>query len=219
MPEKIENLLKWLKWNSSNFLSLFRFAGIFFTFFLAEWSVQKKLFVYVILETTDALDGILARKLGNNRGFGMILDPVVDKMSKVFVLIFFFIHSLLESYMIGAIILGESFVLVIVFYGVYLSVKYHAQAMHITNRKRSYRKILLNARDLVLEKWGVNLAGKIAMIFYAIMAALIFFNIQIFKNEIVEFGYHLAFWGGFLARVVSIPLYGYAVYEAQKELF
>ena len=219
MTEKIRSVRKWLVWNSANFLSVFRLFGIFFTFFLTNWSIEKKLFVYVLLEMTDALDGLLARKIGNNRGFGMMLDPAVDKISKVLVLIFFFTHNLLKSFMIGAIILGESFVLVIVFYGAYLSVKYQSQARRRAGRKIDYRKILASSHNLVLEKWEVNLAGKIAMIFYTIMAALIFFNIQIFKNEIVEFGYRLAFCGGFLARIVSIPLYGYAVYKAQKELF
>ncbi|OGI16310.1 MAG: hypothetical protein A2Z52_02495 [Candidatus Moranbacteria bacterium RBG_19FT_COMBO_42_6] len=221
MDKKGEGFWWHIYWNLANIISISRLISIFTVLFLTDWSIRAKLLLYVILESTDALDGPVARKVKNNNGIGRIIDPAVDKLDKFFVLIFFFYSACISNEIIGAIMLGESFVLVIAFYGSYFIFKHHVML-----RKKPFfrlsrlelREILSHTKKEMLQRGEVNMAGKIAMIFYAIMAGLIFFHIEVHSNAALEFGYKLAFLGGFLARIVSIPFYGYAVYKAQKEL-
>jgi len=212
----------WFVWNAANFISIARLISIFTLLFLTDWSIRSKLFWYVFLEATDALDGPVARKVGNNKGIGRVIDPVVDKLDKFFVLIFFFYAGCISNDIIGAIMLGESFVLIIALYGTYLIFKHKVllrKKPFFRLNRSELREVARDSKKEMLRRGGVNLAGKIAMIFYAIMAALIFLHIEVHNSIAFEFGYKLAFLGGFLARVVSIFMYGYLAYNTQKELF
>jgi CDP-diacylglycerol--glycerol-3-phosphate 3-phosphatidyltransferase len=55
-----------------------------FSDFLGSWSVPEKgllaAVIFVIASVTDALDGILARRMGQTTQFGAFLDPVADKL-------------------------------------------------------------------------------------------------------------------------------------------
>lgn len=212
----------WLVWNLANIISIARFISIFTVLFLTGWNTKIKLLLYVLLESTDALDGPVARKVNNKNGIGRLIDPMVDKFDKLFILIFFFYSGYLSNEIIGAIMLGESFVLVIAFYGTYLILKHHVQRKKKPFFRLSWlelREVLRDSKEEVLQKVEVNMAGKIAMIFYTIMAGLIFLYLEIQTSRVLEFGYKLAFMGGFLARIMSIFMYGYMAYKAQKELF
>ncbi|MCF1432044.1 MAG: CDP-diacylglycerol--glycerol-3-phosphate 3-phosphatidyltransferase [Shewanella sp.] len=54
---------------------------VFITFFFLpySWASFASAFVFWLAAITDALDGYLARKLGQSTRFGAFLDPVADK--------------------------------------------------------------------------------------------------------------------------------------------
>jgi phosphatidylglycerophosphate synthase len=216
----------WFVKNLANSISIGRLIGVFVVLFLVDWDLSHKLQAYVALEMTDAIDGWVARKLRVNAGIGRVIDSSVDKFTKVMILVFFFKESLLSSKVVGAIALGELFVLVIAGYAIYLMGKYEKIAYEkqerAAGRKNSiltkYHSVAGRVRKGMINRWGVNVAGKIAMIFYFIMAVLIFGNIEFFDNAnaLLEFLAMTMFWGGILSRGASIVIFARDFYEWQK---
>ncbi|MCL1924166.1 MAG: CDP-diacylglycerol--glycerol-3-phosphate 3-phosphatidyltransferase [Defluviitaleaceae bacterium] len=71
--------------NIANKLSIFRVVLIpFFLFFLLatpfRYSNWVAVFIFTVAAITDAIDGNLARKLGQITNLGKFLDPVADKL-------------------------------------------------------------------------------------------------------------------------------------------
>jgi len=96
-----------------NFLTVFRFVSIpFVLFFLINESYQIGLGLFVISAFTDALDGAIARTRHQITDWGIVFDPLADKLligSVAIVVISKFINPILA----GTIILLE--ILLIVF--------------------------------------------------------------------------------------------------------
>lgn len=71
-------------WNIPNLLTLFRlllipvFIGCFYSGY--EHARFLAAFVFCLAAITDALDGYMARRLGQSTPFGAFLDPVADKV-------------------------------------------------------------------------------------------------------------------------------------------
>jgi cardiolipin synthase len=64
-----------------NFVTLFRMAIIpFFILAVNDQDFLLALWIFVIAGMTDALDGMLARKLGAHSVVGAYLDPIADKL-------------------------------------------------------------------------------------------------------------------------------------------
>jgi cardiolipin synthase len=64
-----------------NFVTLFRMAIIpFFILAVNDQDFLLALWIFVIAGMTDALDGMLARKLGARSLVGAYLDPIADKL-------------------------------------------------------------------------------------------------------------------------------------------
>ena len=68
-------------WNAPNIITLSRlglaavvFAGVAYGYFLTA------LVIFVVASLTDALDGFVARQLGQATAVGRQLDPLVDKV-------------------------------------------------------------------------------------------------------------------------------------------
>jgi len=71
-------------WNIPNLLTAFRIVLIpvfLFVFYLpVDYAQFLAALIFVLAAITDALDGYLARRMGQNTQFGEFLDPVADKI-------------------------------------------------------------------------------------------------------------------------------------------
>ena len=80
-------------WNVPNVLSLFRLilVPVFLIVFFFEPSDYHigALIVFLVASLTDALDGLIARKTNQITKYGVVLDPLADKLLKSATLISF----------------------------------------------------------------------------------------------------------------------------------
>lgn len=87
-----------------NFLTVFRFVTIpFIVFFLMDENYDIGLYLFVISVFTDALDGSLARTRNQITDWGIVFDPLADKLligSTAFIVISKFINPILAGVII-----------------------------------------------------------------------------------------------------------------------
>ena len=90
-------------WNVPNVLSLFRLILVpvfLIVFFFAPGDNHiPALVVFLIASLTDVLDGIIARKTGQITSYGIILDPLADKLLKMATLIAFAIADIVPLWL------------------------------------------------------------------------------------------------------------------------
>ncbi len=83
--------------NVPNSLTVFRIALIpvfILVYFLPfDWAPPVSAIIFGVAALTDALDGFLARMLGQDSNFGAFLDPVADKLIVVAALALLVMHD------------------------------------------------------------------------------------------------------------------------------
>lgn len=96
--------------NWANLVTMLRIAFIpVFVFFLFTDNRVVALVIFCILAASDALDGYLARKFKTASKFGILLDPLADKLLVVSALIFL-IGRGVPAWMAWFIIIREFFI-------------------------------------------------------------------------------------------------------------
>ncbi|HLF54263.1 MAG TPA: CDP-diacylglycerol--glycerol-3-phosphate 3-phosphatidyltransferase [Candidatus Nanoarchaeia archaeon] len=96
--------------NWANLVTMLRIAFIpVFVFFLYTDNRIIALVIFCILAASDALDGYLARKFKTTSRFGILLDPLADKLLVVSALIFL-IGRGIPAWMAWVIIIREFFI-------------------------------------------------------------------------------------------------------------
>ena len=89
-------------WNVPNVLTLFRLALVpvfVIVFFLTSGNHIPALVVFVIASLTDVLDGFIARKYNLITPYGVVLDPLADKLLKSVTLICFAIVNIIPIWL------------------------------------------------------------------------------------------------------------------------
>ncbi len=80
-------------WNVANALTLFRLALIplfIFVFLFIEGDTHYvSLTIFLIASFTDILDGVIARRTNTITSYGVVMDPLADKLLKIATLICF----------------------------------------------------------------------------------------------------------------------------------
>ena len=95
-------------WNVPNVLSLIRlilvpvFLIVFF--FTPEDNHIPALIVFLVASLTDVLDGIIARKTNQITSYGIVLDPLADKLLKMATLIAFAIANIIPVWLVVVLI-------------------------------------------------------------------------------------------------------------------
>jgi cardiolipin synthase len=88
-----------------NFLSFLRLILVIpFVYFFYYKSFQIAIFVFVLAALTDALDGWLARVLNCQTNFGLIIDPVADKVLIVACFILLGYHQFLPLWLVTLVL-------------------------------------------------------------------------------------------------------------------
>jgi cardiolipin synthase (CMP-forming) len=96
-----------------NVLSLLRLAGVplFLWLLLGPHYDLLAVLVLALSGLTDWLDGKLARLLNQSSKLGVLLDPAVDRLSTVSILLVFGVRDILPWWVVGAL-LGRDLVLI-----------------------------------------------------------------------------------------------------------
>jgi len=90
-----------------NFLTVFRFVSIpFIIFLLITGDYNNSLWLFILAALSDALDGALARTRQQITDWGIVFDPVADKLL-IGVVAFIIISKVISPYLAGVIILLE----------------------------------------------------------------------------------------------------------------
>ncbi|MFC1623377.1 CDP-alcohol phosphatidyltransferase family protein [Patescibacteria group bacterium] len=84
-------------------------------FWTSDWDFESQFFWALVLSFTDAIDGELARRIGNSDGIGKHLDPVMDRVTVVALLVFFYVNQLIDPAFL-LIILAIEIMTMIMFY-------------------------------------------------------------------------------------------------------
>lgn len=97
--------------NLANSLTIFRIVLIpFFLFFLLQRSLSSiviALIIFIIASMTDLYDGYLARNTSKVTNFGIIMDPIADKLMVLSALIAFVQLDIVQSWIVIVIIARE----------------------------------------------------------------------------------------------------------------
>jgi cardiolipin synthase len=99
MPDKMKTRMPMIRfvWTVPNLLTLCRFLLLFPILWSMSEARPVLLCVFVFFAIlTDSLDGYFARRLNQKSEFGKILDPVVDKVNVLAVIIFMLISKQYE---------------------------------------------------------------------------------------------------------------------------
>lgn len=86
-------------------------AGVF-AYFFAQDNHNACVATFALSMLTDVLDGAIARKYNCISDLGKILDPLADKLTLLIISICFFSSGLIPKYMLIAIIVKESLMLI-----------------------------------------------------------------------------------------------------------
>lgn len=202
----MKKLRKWLYWNLANFLSASRFLTPVILFGPWGLSVKAAFVSILLLGLTDALDGWVARRIGNFEGIGRALDIIADK-TMLFVASIWILSEVasINSVIIKMIIAGEV-----------LPFSMAPLASILVWKKNRNRKFFQIIQE-VLEKCKTNIQGKRTMFFYFIMVGFIYLNIAFPGNEIFFHLYAISFGIGFIFRVISICYYAVDLNNWQRE--
>lgn len=95
-------------WNVPNVLSLIRLllVPVFLIVFFFETSDYHigALVVFLVASFTDVLDGIIARKTNQITKYGIVLDPLADKLLKMATLIAFAVVDIIPVWLVATLI-------------------------------------------------------------------------------------------------------------------
>lgn len=203
----------WVVWNLANIISSSRFSTPFILF-LTAWTMEEKLISYFILFFTDALDGPVARLVGNNKGAGKIIDTAADKVMHGSGLIFLLNEKLIEMIIPATVLLGEVLIIIPIIYGVYLLIKREIMEHGIRSVRKIYEVVFSELQEIM----SVNAYGKSKMIAYAAAAGFIFLN-MIRPTDLFRYGYILMFIAGIIFCIGAIGDYYKKYLEWQSSFF
>ncbi|MCL2210090.1 MAG: CDP-diacylglycerol--glycerol-3-phosphate 3-phosphatidyltransferase [Treponema sp.] len=97
----------------ANKLTFFRIilTPVFFIIFIfpgkAAWTVPVLIFIYIVSEVTDLLDGLAARKLNETSDFGKLFDPFADTLMQITVFLCFVIDGIFPAFLLLIVIYRE----------------------------------------------------------------------------------------------------------------
>ena len=89
---------------------LFTTIFLFFTYSYDDFSMFSLVLIVSLIGISDAIDGIVARKLDQVSKIGIVLDPVSDRV--VFLLLLFWLSNLFPSWFFYGILTREILVII-----------------------------------------------------------------------------------------------------------
>lgn len=161
-----------------NFLTLLRiFMLPFIVFFTVEGFYRFALALFVLSALTDFLDGYIARRQKTITSFGILLDPVADKLLTSSTLISLAYAKLCDPYSVIAIVGREEAV-------TGMRAIAASRGMLIPASRGGKLKTLLIMFSIVLLLSGLRFYGEVILIFSAVVA--VFTGFEYFMEFLKE---------------------------------
>lgn len=225
-------IFNWLFLNSANIITLSRIIVTPIALFLVPWpdyfpppwDIGLEIVIYVILASTDRLDGYVARKIKNTEGIGKVLDPIADKIMHIYGLTFLWVAQLLEPWMIVLITGGEVIVFGIVIRAILL-VEKPERMKHKNNyrlpalRKPYWIDLYRLVKTKLINDLEVEDLGKIKMGFFFAGYSFIAINVFFGPAKILSFFYLVSFFSGVVLSYYADSRYYNRFEEWKRENF
>ena len=171
-----------------NRLCVFRIvvSPLFFIFFTSSWKYGKvaALLLVLIIEATDIIDGIVARRTNQVTDFGKILDPFADKIAKLTYFLSFLYFQYYPIWMFLIILYREFF-------------------LTIFRQYAERKNIIIAARLTGKFKSEVQAIGSIIIVLLV--------NIDIFFKKIVNLETYIYFIMLFITVVTFLSVIDYII--------
>ncbi|MBY4893786.1 CDP-diacylglycerol--glycerol-3-phosphate 3-phosphatidyltransferase [Rhodobacteraceae bacterium N5(2021)] len=198
-----------MQWNVPNILTLVRLiaapmVGFVFLFLPRPFADWVALFLFMGASMTDYLDGLLARKWGQESRFGAMLDPIADKAMVVIALAVLLVILSLDHGWSALVLIP---VIVILFREIFVSglrefLGAHAGTLQVTKLAKWKTTLQMVAIGLLFcwglfthYLWALTI-GMDATLFEAILAGDIADEFGLFW---IEFG---SFWSGIVGLIL-----------------
>lgn len=222
-------MARWIYWNMANIITISRITVTPLAVFIFPWSnyldpswdLGVRSVVYVLLASTDKLDGIVARIIGNTNGIGKVLDPLADKLMHVYGLTFLWIFQLLDPWLILLITGGEIIVFGIIVRGILLlekteRVKHKSKLKPAAFNRKYWVSMYRLSKENLISEVEVSDLGKIKMGFYFFGYAFIAANVFWGPVNVLKFFYLTSFISGIVISYSADVRY-YKKFEKLKE--
>ena len=99
--------------NIPNILTVLRMIAVpVFIVFMLQEMIFAAIIVFLMAETTDVLDGFIARRFGLITKFGKIADPLADKMMQLAALFTFSVKDMIPRIIPWLVLFKELFMLI-----------------------------------------------------------------------------------------------------------
>ena len=127
-----------------NILSFLRLILVLpFSYFFFHAQFQTALYIFVIAALTDALDGWIARSFNFQTKFGLIIDPLADKILIVTCFILLGYHHILPLWLIILVLLRDVAIMIGAFVSMYIVHKKHPLSPSMLSKLNTLLQMLL----------------------------------------------------------------------------
>ena len=191
----------WLYENLANLVTMTRILTPFILF-MTNWTTEEKLVAYLILESTDIFDGIIARLTKTACGIGKFLDPLVDKIMRGSGLVFLLINGLMEYWLAFPMILGEIFISIVAVYAIYLVAKREFKRSRSISPSMLYKEL----KPEIVKNILISPFGRMKAIAYGLGFVCLLLDIY-HPYKITEMMYFSFFLSGFAFGTMAITDY------------
>ena len=145
---------------------------------------------------TDYLDGACARAWGKTTIGGKLFDPIIDKTSLLWFLLFLYMQSIIPRVLLLSILFSEMLIIIITIYWVHESwIKANS-----TDNPFNYFLVLLD------KKIRIQPAGKLKIVMYCMSFATLALAGATDNSNLADIGLIFSIFGVFFT-LVSIPKY------------
>ncbi len=133
-------LLKYIP-NILSFLRLILVLPFSYFFFHAQF--QTALYIFIIAALTDALDGWIARSFNFQTEFGLLIDPLADKILIVTCFILLGYHHILPVWLVIMVLLRDFAIMIGAFISMYVLHRKHPLSPSMLSKLNTLLQMLL----------------------------------------------------------------------------
>jgi len=206
---------------AANFLTLLRLGAPILLFWPTTWTLAERMLWFVLLASTDLLDGFVARRWNKHFGrvygmsspIGKVLDPAVDKYATVSAIAFIYLERIVDQRIITMVVAGEVLILILCV-GVFAII---ALGIFKKGRRDDTKNcipinIFREFKKVSTKEMKVNVFGKLKTMAYFLAAIFVWLGC-VWPRELLVFAHSAMFFCGIVLWACSFISYAHHFYE------
>ena len=210
---------------AANFLTLLRLGAPILLFWPTSWALAERMLWFVLLASTDLMDGFVARKWNKyfGRAYGMsspvgkVLDPAVDKYATISAIAFIYLERIVDRRIITIVVAGEVLILILCV-GVFAIIarKKKKKRRGDCDKKHIPIAIFREFKKVATKEMKVNVFGKLKTMAYFLAAIFVLFGC-IWPRELLVFAHSAMFFCGIALWACSFVSYAHQFHEWSEQ--